>query len=69
MADFQPVGDSKRVEDPIEKATIDPVEQVDLNQNLQARYVHSPPPTPPELFSNIITGFATLSRASPATNS
>jgi hypothetical protein len=37
MADVQPVGDSKRQNDSIEKATIDPVEQVDLNKNLEAR--------------------------------
>lgn len=37
MASMQPLGDSKRHDDQIERATVDPIEQVDLNKNLEAK--------------------------------
>lgn len=37
MGDVHPVGNEKRLDDPIEKASVDPVEQVDLNRNLEAK--------------------------------
>lgn len=70
MADLNTAGDMKR-DDSIEKSHVNPVEQVDLNRNIEARYVYCDslaadqqvrPRTNTILF---YTEFATPSKASP----